>query len=349
MMKCKICNREFKSAQSLGLHVKQKHNISTQQYYDMFFWNPSRDEGFCLICGKSTRFVNLAVAYQEYCSSTCANTSDKVKKHKEESYLKKYGVTNPSKSQEIKDKKIKTCLKNHGVENPSQSKEIRQKQIQTMLDNYGVDNAAFIPGIIDKKRETCLNKYGVASHTKVAGIKWKSILTRLKNNTLGVLNNKPIYNYYAPKLKYVEEVRKVGIFLQVKCKYCQEWFTPTYEQVDLRLQALKGSSRGDGNMYCSETCKHECPIYNQTIWPKGENPNPNRPGHTTWRLAVLERDEYTCVKCGNPGHIAHHIDPVKTDKEEALNIENGICVCKSCHDAIHVGKCSYGYLANLVI
>ena len=59
--------------------------------------------------------------------------------------------------------------------------------------------------------------------------------------------------------------------------------------------------------------------------------------YAEWRKAVFERDNYTCHECGRRGGVvlnAHHILPVRDyrDHEYSLNIDNGITLCKECHD-----------------
>jgi hypothetical protein len=96
-------------------------------------------------------------------------------------FLKKYGVDNPSKSEQIKDKKSKTTFLNYGVDNslkikelmiegmirkygveyPLQSDEIKNKMVDKLIINYGVDNVSKIEDVKIKKIETCLKNYGV--------------------------------------------------------------------------------------------------------------------------------------------------------------------------------------------
>ena len=56
-----------------------------------------------------------------------------------------------------------------------------------------------------------------------------------------------------------------------------------------------------------------------------------------WRRKVFERDHFICQKCGyNKGHIliAHHIKSFSGYPELRLAVDNGITVCKSCHQLI---------------
>jgi len=71
---------------------------------------------------------------------------------------------------------------------------------------------------------------------------------------------------------------------------------------------------------------------------------------TAWRMAVFERDNYTCQDCGKRGYLeAHHKKPfiqiiegnnIKTLKEgifcdELWDLDNGITLCKKCHKKRH--------------
>lgn len=55
-----------------------------------------------------------------------------------------------------------------------------------------------------------------------------------------------------------------------------------------------------------------------------------------WARQVLERDNYTCQRCGlkskEKGIMeAHHIKPVSRYPSLALDISNEITLCKNCH------------------
>lgn len=62
-----------------------------------------------------------------------------------------------------------------------------------------------------------------------------------------------------------------------------------------------------------------------------------------WKLAVYERDNYTCQICGHKGEPgvkigniqAHHIKPKETFPEFTFHIKNGACLCASCHRKLH--------------
>ncbi len=83
---------------------------------------------------------------------------------------------------------------------------------------------------------------------------------------------------------------------------------------------------------------------NHPNWKGGITPQViklrNSPKYAQWRMNVFERDEFICQDCGyDKGHIlnAHHIIPfsecIKLDwEEEIFDIDNGLTLCKPCHD-----------------
>lgn len=64
------------------------------------------------------------------------------------------------------------------------------------------------------------------------------------------------------------------------------------------------------------------------------------PAYKAWRDFVLKRDLYQCQMCGQKGGAleAHHIRPKKRFPELTLVEENGITLCKECHQNIVTGK-----------
>ena len=63
----------------------------------------------------------------------------------------------------------------------------------------------------------------------------------------------------------------------------------------------------------------------------------NSEEYRQWRIAVFERDRYTCQVCGQVGRNlnAHHIRPFAKYPELRLDLNNGITLCKRCHDLVH--------------
>lgn len=56
-----------------------------------------------------------------------------------------------------------------------------------------------------------------------------------------------------------------------------------------------------------------------------------------WRIAVFQRDKFTCQMCGAVGGKlnAHHIKEWAKYKKLRFDISNGITLCESCHKNLH--------------
>lgn len=56
--------------------------------------------------------------------------------------------------------------------------------------------------------------------------------------------------------------------------------------------------------------------------------------YKSWRSEVFERDKFTCQECGQVGGTlhAHHIKAFATHVELRFVVDNGITLCKNCHN-----------------
>lgn len=91
---------------------------------------------------------------------------------KQQTSLKKYGVTSYFKTSEFKKRMTKN--------NPGATKEAIEKRRQTMLQKYGVENAYQSEEIKQKLKEIFLKKYGVEYPTQVKEIKDKVAATNIQ-------------------------------------------------------------------------------------------------------------------------------------------------------------------------
>lgn len=65
-----------------------------------------------------------------------------------------------------------------------------------------------------------------------------------------------------------------------------------------------------------------------------------------WRVAVFERDGYTCQCCGDKrgGNLnAHHIENFSSNQEGRLDVNNGITLCEPCHNPVLKGSFHHVY------
>ena len=140
-----------------------------------------------------------------------------------------------------------------------------------------------------------------------------------------------------------------GVLL-VKCKYCNKWFSPT------NSEAVRYIHNGT-SLYCSDGCKKSCPTYKVVKYERGFRQNTSREVQPELRKLVLERDNWTCQKCGANKDDdvtvilhCHHIDPVKNNPIESADMDNCITLCKACHKEAHSRKgCRYSDLASCKI
>lgn len=123
------------------------------------FYNNAQ-KGVCLECGKPTKFYNLWNGYREFCSYTCSNKSDEVKKRREETCLKHFGTKSAMHSEQVKNKLKESNLLKYGVDNPSKSQEVKDKIKKTNLEKYGSESPLQNKEIMAKSIKTCMEKYG---------------------------------------------------------------------------------------------------------------------------------------------------------------------------------------------
>lgn len=71
-------------------------------------------------------------------------------------------------------------------------------------------------------------------------------------------------------------------------------------------------------------CCTECRIIHRTMYPKVPKRKRNR-------MAIFERDKFTCQICGNKGLEIHHKDKWQENNDP----DNLILLCKDCHKKEH--------------
>lgn len=62
----------------------------------------------------------------------------------------------------------------------------------------------------------------------------------------------------------------------------------------------------------------------------------NNTQYRRWKQAVLERDNYTCTRCGSKENLhVHHIKSFSEFPELRYDVNNGATLCKECHRMEH--------------
>lgn len=67
-----------------------------------------------------------------------------------------------------------------------------------------------------------------------------------------------------------------------------------------------------------------------------------------WRRSIFERDDYTCQICEERGGVlnAHHIKKYSDFKDLRFKNNNGITLCKSCHQLIYFKEVEWASYFN---
>lgn len=98
--------------------------------------------------------------------------------------------------------------------------------------------------------------------------------------------------------------------------------------------------------YTAVTCSNECraiycgilkrkEIKGRYTWDRSYQ-------RKAWAKAVLERDNYTCQRCGSTENLrAHHIFWVSECPSVAGELWNGVTLCETCHIKEHGGEVSW--------
>lgn len=133
-------------------------------------------------------------------------------------------------------------------------------------------------------------------------------------------------------------IKKSGEFICRKCIYNHHEYKETQRKSHFGIipseKTRKKMSKNNG-MKGKFGKQH--PKFNPNLTNKERQNQHNISGMCIWVKKVKSRDNYTCKKCGYKGKpndnimIAHHINNFKNFKEQRLDINNGITLCKDCH------------------
>lgn len=121
---------------------------------------------------------------------------------------------------------------------------------------------------------------------------------------------------------------------------------------------------GDAHAGKPLTAEHRAKILHNTprgaechLWKGGITPVNDRIRHSSlmknWRNAVFARDNFKCQSCGQHGGAlqAHHIHPFAANRNSLLifDVNNGITLCKDCHDGTKGTELDYTQIFEAMI
>lgn len=113
------------------------------------------------------------------------------------------------------------------------------------------------------------------------------------------------------------------------------------ELVKLLAVRFGGCATGSQVAAADVLLEYFVPGWRSTVPPElfGEFVERDWPEVERWRNAVLKRDSYRCRKCGAGEELhAHHIARWADSPELRLVVENGLTVCRACHQQIHAKR-----------
>jgi hypothetical protein len=122
----------------------------------MYYLKGITESNKCIECEDEVSRISA-----KFCSKKCMDSSEIIKKQKEETSLRKFGVTNVSKSKYFKEKYKNTMNEKYGVDHYSKTPEYTEKYKITMVDRYGVENPMYSVEIKQKMVQNSLEKNGV--------------------------------------------------------------------------------------------------------------------------------------------------------------------------------------------
>lgn len=157
MIKCKLCNKDFKNLNALSSHVTKSHKDITQQYYYDTFIRPIGHKNICPTCGKTTDFISIGYGYKTHCNKICSNMDNSIITQRHNTL--RNGIGHPFTRKDVLDKCKSTLKEKYNVDNAFQIDEVRlkshntqalEKHYQTMKKNQTFKTS--------KQEDECYNK-----------------------------------------------------------------------------------------------------------------------------------------------------------------------------------------------
>lgn len=103
-MNCEICGKSYSNYKGLSGHIRQTHNMTSEEYYLKFI----DSNNICPTCSNHTHFKNLSSGFTKYCCVKCSNSNeDKIKIQNTTFRSKKSNIERARNTITIRNKSIK--------------------------------------------------------------------------------------------------------------------------------------------------------------------------------------------------------------------------------------------------
>lgn len=202
MVKCEICNQEFKNnlGGDLTKHLRDEHNMSMEDYYVLTKLNGIEPRCQCGLCNERPnfrrgKFSKYAIGHEKHmwqqkqyielyghpkCQNPECNNDTQFYRGKPRKYCCHRCSEIAEPCHWNQDKVKKTVNKKYCVNNVFQLDSVKNKSKKTMINNWGVEHALQSTEIYNTMIKNNIEKYGVEFPQSLSQIKEKQKQTLLK-------------------------------------------------------------------------------------------------------------------------------------------------------------------------
>jgi hypothetical protein len=207
-------------------------------------------------------------------------------------------------------------------------------QIKYLLRKYGLKKRSLRLGkkLYDDRdwlyNEYMINKKGYTVIAKQCGVSYTTIRDRIMHFGWPIRSHNDIDKGEArrgqkhnPELILKIKRTRIKRRIVTHCNGCNK-------KIELKQSVFLKSKLNYCNYSCYKQFLLENRVETEDITDSAE--------YKQWRLNVYKRDSYRCKMpgCGSDTRdiAAHHIFPKKQYPDKAFNIDNGITLCRKCHE-----------------
>lgn len=148
------------------------------------------------------------------------------------------------------------------------------------------------------------------------------------------------FGYYSTDLKIQSNKKVIAV-----CESCKKERVLAFQDYRelCKSCARNGTKRPDLAKRNRKNIRDKSPVWNPNLTVEDREIGRRYPEYYEWRKNIYIRDDFTCQICGdNSGGIlnAHHLEGYANNPDLRITLENGVTLCKSCHNNFHH---RYGY------